>query len=125
MNFDDDSMIGRFLQRLVFIANLAVWLYVVCVGVVTIFQFPSYVIRWYQVDEPKESNYFGWLCLSKLLGIYGFLVFFGYVIFYDFVSVYWPTFSGLIFDGTGIGEMDHGFSVLFDCLAMGIASWCV
>jgi hypothetical protein len=123
MNFDDDSIIGRFIQRWAFMAYFAMFLLIVWWGLQTIYHFPSYVIRWYHTDEPKESNYFGWRCFGMLMGIYAFLLFFGSMVFYDSVSDWWPTLSSLYIDDSGFGQPQHLLSVICDCLLFAGIAW--
>ena len=125
MNFDDDSMIGRLLQRWVFMAQAAAVIFIIYVALVTIVQFPSYVIRWYQTDEPKESNFFGWMCFSKMMGIYAFVLFVCDLVFNEYIDPYWPTVFSLFLDDGGFGQPLHGLSVWSDCLLFAAIAWCV
>jgi prepilin signal peptidase PulO-like enzyme (type II secretory pathway) len=123
MNFDDDSIIGRFIQRWAFIAQVAVVLLTILWVLQTIYEFPSYAIRWYQTDEPKESNYFGVRCLSMLLGVYSFVLITLDMIYGDFVSTYWPTLCGLIFGDPGMMHAERACYVVLDCLVFSLTAW--
>ena len=114
-----DSILDKFIQRWAFMAQAAILIGVLLWGLWTIYQFPFYVYRWYQADEPKESRFYGWRCVSQMFGIYAYCLVVATCI-WDVVARSWPTLWSLLLDDAYALQPNHEFGIFCDCVMFGL-----